>query len=147
VAIVSRQRREEPQNPDARRKHTWKVNQERREPYMLTTKIIWPGSNIARSRSLRNRTRRHHRVVSHIAEIKVVVQVGSATSLGVGLVHQRDLTRNSGPLELAAERFVASLTLKLLPFEQLVGEAKMRLDNNVQAPGSDKAATIVSMCV
>jgi hypothetical protein len=44
VAIVSRQRREEPQNPDARRKHTWKVNQERREPYMLTTKIIGLGA-------------------------------------------------------------------------------------------------------
>lgn len=58
----------------------------------------------------------------------------------VGLVHQRNLARDSGPLKLTAKRLVASLTLVLFPLEQFVGEAKMRLDNNVQSSRSDKAA-------
>ena len=35
----------------------------------------------------------------------------------VGLVHEGDFARYSGPLEFAAKRFVASLTLVLFPLE------------------------------
>jgi hypothetical protein len=60
--------------------------------------------------------------------------------LRIRLVHQRNFARDSGPLEFAAERLVASLTLKLLPLKEFVGESKVRLDYNIQAPGSDEAA-------
>ncbi len=52
-------------------------------------------------------------------------------SSGIGLVHQRDLARDGGPLEFAAKRLIASLTLILFPFEEFVSEAKMRLDDDV----------------
>jgi len=64
---------------------------------------------------------------------------GNVRSLRVRLVHERDFTRNSGPLEFATKRLVASLTLELLPFEKFVGEAKVWLDYNIQAPGSHEA--------
>jgi hypothetical protein len=60
-------------------------------------------------------------------------------SLRIGLVHQRDFARNSGPFELAAQRLIASLTLILLPLKEFVCESKMWLDYNVQAPGSHEA--------
>lgn len=41
-------------------------------------------------------------------------------SPGVRLVHQRDLAGDGGPLQLAAKRFVASLTLVLFPLQQFV---------------------------
>lgn len=43
---------------------------------------------------------------------------GSLRSLsGIGFVHQRDLARDGSPLQFAAKRFFASLTLVLFPFE------------------------------
>jgi hypothetical protein len=60
--------------------------------------------------------------------------------LRIRFVHQSNLACDSGPFEFAAKRFVASLTLKLLPLEKFVGESKMWLDYYIQTPGSDKAA-------
>ena len=60
----------------------------------------------------------------------------------VGLVHQRDLARDSSPFEFAAKRLVTSLTLILFPLKQLVSESEMRLNDDIQSSCSDKAAEV-----
>lgn len=59
----------------------------------------------------------------------------------VWLVHQRDLARNSGPLELAAKRLVSSLTLVLFPLKKFVRKSQMWLNDDIQAPSSHEAAS------
>lgn len=67
-------------------------------------------------------------------------------------IHQRDLARNLGPLELALDADQAGLAAvvvagagallrlqQLLPLEQLVGEAQVRLDDDVEPPRPHEA--------
>jgi hypothetical protein len=70
------------------------------------------------------------------------VKILESVSLRIGFVHQRDFTCDSGPFEFTAKRLVASLTLKFFPLEKFVRESKVRLDYNIQAPGSDEAAKV-----
>lgn len=64
-------------------------------------------------------------------------------------IHQRDLARNLAPLELALDADQAGLAAvvagallrlqQLLPLEQLVGEAQVRLDDDVEPPRPHEA--------
>jgi hypothetical protein len=80
--------------------------------------------------------------------------VGRRSSSGVGLVHERDLACNSGPLKLPTKRFVASLTLIFFPFQKFISksvskclvshtensrESKVRLDDDIKSPRTDEA--------
>ena len=69
------------------------------------------------------------------------------SSSGIGLVHQRDFARDGSPLQFAAKRFVASLTLVLFPLEQFIRESKMRLDYYIKTPGPHKAAGIMLVSI
>lgn len=93
------------------------------------------------------RRQRQHSRCNRLCELNDCTEVGRksfqklvVSSSRVGLVHERDFARHSGPLEFAAKRFIASLTLVFFPFEKLVCESKVWLDDNVQSSCSYKTA-------
>jgi len=55
-------------------------------------------------------------------------------------VHRRNFPRYRGPFQLSPERLAAPLLEHFVPFEQLVGEAEVRLNDDVEAAGADVAA-------
>jgi len=80
-------------------------------------------------------------VIVHKSVVKSC-QILVVRSSRVGLVHQRDLARDSSPLEFAAKRLITSLTLVLFPLKEFVGESKMRLNDDIQSSCSDEAAAV-----
>ena len=52
----------------------------------------------------------------------------------IRLVHRRDLSRNRRPLQFSSDWLPSSLLADLIPFQQLVRESEMWLDNHVQPP-------------
>ena len=66
-----------------------------------------------------------------------------APSPGVRFVHSRNLSRNGRPFELSSQRLTAALLQYFLPFQELVCEAEMWLDDDVQPASTDIAAVKV----
>lgn len=60
--------------------------------------------------------------------------------LRIRLVHKADLSGNGSPFELAPDWLFAPLLQMLLPLKELVGEAKVGLNDNIQPPCADEAA-------
>lgn len=60
----------------------------------------------------------------------------------IRLVHERNLSRDGGPFQLALDGQTAPLLPSLFPFEELVGEAQVWLYYNVEAAGSDETAVV-----
>jgi hypothetical protein len=54
-------------------------------------------------------------------------------------IHSCDLARNRRPLELSTKRQTPPNSLSLLPLQELVCESQVRLDDDVEAAGSDEA--------
>lgn len=64
----------------------------------------------------------------------------------VWLVHRRNLSRDSGPLELSLYRLGPLLLQMLIPFHELVYEAQMWLNYNIQTAGAYKTAAVACQC-
>jgi len=78
--------------------------------------------------------------------IKLAIQPGlMPTNLTprVRLVHRSDLSGDACPLELALYGFATLLLQTFIPFHELVNEAQMRLDYNIQTAGAHKTAATV----
>ena len=52
----------------------------------------------------------------------------------IRLVHRRDLSRNRRPFQFSSDWLPSSFLAYLIPFQQLVREPEMWLDNHVQPP-------------
>jgi len=82
-----------------------------------------------------------HRIIT--SSKKRIHKHGRSLSARVGLIHERNLPRNSRPLELAFQGLIPLLLLELFPFQKLVGEAQVWLDDDVQSSCADETAIIV----
>jgi hypothetical protein len=61
----------------------------------------------------------------------------------VWLIHRSNLSCDACPLEFALYGFAALLLQIFIPFQELVNEAQMRLDYNIQTAGAHKTAATV----
>jgi hypothetical protein len=69
---------------------------------------------------------------------------GQASRSGIRTIHAGNLSTDVLPFHVPLDALLAALELKvLIPFHELVDEAEVRLDDDVEAAGADEAAVRV----
>jgi hypothetical protein len=63
--------------------------------------------------------------------------VFSTLASRIRAIHGGNFSRDSGPFEFPSQGFAAANMQLFFPLEQLIGEPKVRLDNNVESAGAN----------
>lgn len=97
-------------------------------------------------RNLRNKPfiTQNHNVINHLKHIishppTPLNPIQNSTSTSIRPIHIRNRPRNLRPLQLPPHLLPPSNLQRLLPLQQLVAKAQMRLDDDIEAPRAHEA--------